>query len=69
MVLVPNHVVDLISPFDCCRNIESKLSRAFLFFAPIGHEFLILVDNQSWRMNKHSRSAQIIQDQPKLRNQ
>ncbi|XP_022769900.1 uncharacterized protein LOC111313478 isoform X2 [Durio zibethinus] len=41
-------------------NIQSYLSRAFLFFAPISKKFLILVDNQSWRMNNHySRSAHI----------
>ncbi|XVE72742.1 hypothetical protein DITRI_Ditri11bG0063100 [Diplodiscus trichospermus] len=34
-------------------NIQSYLSRAFMFFAPISKKFLILVDNQSWRENKH----------------
>ncbi|KAJ0052453.1 hypothetical protein Pint_01540 [Pistacia integerrima] len=37
--------------------VKSHLSKAFLYFAPVSHKFLILVDNQSWRKNKQSRSA------------
>ncbi|XP_021649654.2 uncharacterized protein LOC110642039 isoform X2 [Hevea brasiliensis] len=37
-------------------DIKSNLSQAFLYFAPISHKFLILVDNQSWWRSKHSRS-------------
>ncbi|KAF8394093.1 hypothetical protein HHK36_020298 [Tetracentron sinense] len=43
------------------RDIQSYLSRAFLYFAPTSHKFLILVDNQSWLMNKHSKSIHIWQ--------
>ncbi|XP_024932992.3 uncharacterized protein LOC112492820 isoform X1 [Ziziphus jujuba] len=41
------------------RDIKAHLSQAFLYFAPISHKFFILVDNQSWQKNKHSRSTHI----------
>ncbi|CBI33012.3 unnamed protein product, partial [Vitis vinifera] len=41
------------------RHIKSSLSQAFLYIVPANHMFLILVDNQSWRLNKHSRSTHI----------
>ncbi|GLT24944.1 hypothetical protein SLA2020_001050 [Shorea laevis] len=40
-------------------NIKSYLSQTFLFFTPVSHKILILVDNQSWRMKKHSRSTHL----------
>ncbi|KAL6340045.1 hypothetical protein AAG906_038880 [Vitis piasezkii] len=40
-------------------HIKSSLSQAFLYIVPANHMFLILVDNQSWRLNKHSRSTHI----------
>ncbi|XP_043705616.1 uncharacterized protein LOC122655491 [Telopea speciosissima] len=40
-------------------DIQSYISRAFLYFAPSSHKFLILVDNQPWVMSKHSRSTRI----------
>ena len=46
-------------PLSLCRHIKSSLSQAFLYVVPSSSMFLILVDNQSWRLNKHSRSAGI----------
>ncbi|XP_034690343.1 uncharacterized protein LOC117917960 isoform X1 [Vitis riparia] len=40
-------------------HIKSSLSQAFLYIVPANHMFLILIDNQSWRLNKHSRSTHI----------
>ncbi|KAK9281180.1 hypothetical protein L1049_004075 [Liquidambar formosana] len=40
-------------------DVKSYLSQAYLYFAPASQKFLILVDNQSWRMNKHSRSTRL----------
>lgn len=40
-----------------CRDTKANLSRAFLYFAPDSDKFLILVDNQSWRKSKRSRST------------
>ncbi|KAJ4969162.1 hypothetical protein NE237_015863 [Protea cynaroides] len=40
-------------------DIQSYISRAFLYFAPTSHKFFILVDNQPWVMSKHSRSTRI----------
>lgn len=42
-----------------CRHIKSSLSQSFLYVVPASHMFLILVDNQSWQLNKHSRSTGI----------
>ncbi|KAK6940519.1 hypothetical protein RJ641_030050, partial [Dillenia turbinata] len=41
------------------RDIKSYLSQAYLYFAPISGTFIILVDNQSWRMNNHSISIHL----------
>ena len=46
-------------PLSLCRHIKSSLSLAFLYVVPASSMFLILVDNQSWRLNQHSRSAGI----------
>ncbi|GAV70709.1 hypothetical protein CFOL_v3_14207 [Cephalotus follicularis] len=40
-------------------DIKSSLSWSCLYFAPISQKFLILIDNQSWRKNKHSRLTRI----------
>lgn len=40
-------------------DIKSYLSQVYLYFSPTSQTFLILVDNQSWRMNKHPRSTHI----------
>ncbi|KAG8640329.1 hypothetical protein MANES_13G046600v8 [Manihot esculenta] len=40
-------------------DIKSYLSRAFLYFAPTSHKFLILVDNQSWWKSKHSKTNRL----------
>ncbi|XP_062117606.1 uncharacterized protein LOC133831361 isoform X2 [Humulus lupulus] len=41
------------------RDINTNLSREFLYFAPDSHKFFILVDNQSWRKAKHSTSTRL----------
>ncbi|XP_062117607.1 uncharacterized protein LOC133831361 isoform X3 [Humulus lupulus] len=40
-------------------DINTNLSREFLYFAPDSHKFFILVDNQSWRKAKHSTSTRL----------
>uniref|UniRef100_A0A6V7QY00 G1/S-specific cyclin-E protein n=1 Tax=Ananas comosus var. bracteatus TaxID=296719 RepID=A0A6V7QY00_ANACO len=42
-------------------DIQSYVSQAFLYFAPLSKKLLILVDNRPWLMNKHSRSARLWQ--------
>ncbi|PKA47424.1 hypothetical protein AXF42_Ash020153 [Apostasia shenzhenica] len=42
-------------------DIQSYVSQAFLYFAPISKRILILVDNRPWMLNKHSRSAKLWQ--------
>lgn len=44
-----------------CRDIQSYISRAFLYFAPLSKKVFILVDNQPWLTTKQSRSARIWQ--------
>ncbi|XP_073099004.1 uncharacterized protein [Elaeis guineensis] len=41
-------------------DIQSYVSRAFLYFAPLSKRLLILVDNRPW-MNKQSRSTKLWQ--------
>ncbi|XP_060970935.1 uncharacterized protein LOC115712938 isoform X1 [Cannabis sativa] len=40
-------------------DINTNLSREFLYFASVSHKFFILVDNQSWRKAKHSTSTRL----------
>jgi len=48
--------------YNCfCRDIQSYVSWAFLYFAAESNRVLILVDNRPWMMNNHSRSAEIWQ--------
>ncbi|XP_017699145.2 uncharacterized protein LOC103710629 isoform X2 [Phoenix dactylifera] len=42
-------------------DIQSYVSRAFLYFAPLSKRLLILVDNRPWLMNKQSRSTKLWQ--------
>nr|CAB3464225.1 unnamed protein product [Digitaria exilis] len=42
-------------------DIQSYISRAFLYFAPLSKKVFILVDNQPWLTTKQSRSARIWQ--------
>lgn len=44
-----------------CRDMQSYVSRAFLYFAPLSKKVFILVDNQPWRSSKQSRSARLWQ--------
>ncbi|PON60822.1 G1/S-specific cyclin-E protein [Trema orientale] len=53
----PDHLYPLTSLQ--IGDIKTNLSRAFLYFGPVSHKFFILVDNQSWRKAKHSRSTHI----------
>jgi hypothetical protein len=43
------------------RDIQSYISRAFLYLAPLSKKVLILVDNQPWLATKQSRSARLWQ--------
>ncbi|XP_058103245.1 uncharacterized protein LOC131246834 isoform X2 [Magnolia sinica] len=40
-------------------DIQSYLSRIFLYFAPVSNKLLILVDNRPWFMNKHPKSTKL----------
>ncbi|KAM3300894.1 hypothetical protein ACQJBY_041761 [Aegilops geniculata] len=42
-------------------DMQSYISRAFLYFAPVSKKVLILVDNQPWMTGKQSRSARLWQ--------
>uniref|UniRef100_A0A0D9WKN1 Uncharacterized protein n=1 Tax=Leersia perrieri TaxID=77586 RepID=A0A0D9WKN1_9ORYZ len=42
-------------------DMQSYVSRAFVYFAPVSKKLLILVDNQPWRTDKQSRSARVWQ--------
>uniref|UniRef100_J3MAF6 Uncharacterized protein n=1 Tax=Oryza brachyantha TaxID=4533 RepID=J3MAF6_ORYBR len=42
-------------------DMQSYVSRAFLYFAPLSKKVFILVDNQPWRTSKQSRSARLWQ--------
>ncbi|XP_062230426.1 uncharacterized protein LOC133928213 [Phragmites australis] len=42
-------------------DMQSYVSRAFLYFAPLTKKVLILVDNQPWLTSKQSRSARLWQ--------
>ncbi|CAN6354060.1 unnamed protein product [Urochloa humidicola] len=42
-------------------DIQSYISRAFLYFAPLSKKVFILVDNQPWLTTKQSRTARIWQ--------
>ncbi|XP_077250284.1 uncharacterized protein LOC143889808 isoform X2 [Tasmannia lanceolata] len=42
-------------------DIQSYLSRAFLYFTPVSHRIFILVDNRPWLMSKHPKSTRIWQ--------
>ncbi|EEE64930.1 hypothetical protein OsJ_19790 [Oryza sativa Japonica Group] len=42
-------------------DMQSYVSRAFLYFAPLSKKVFILVDNQPWRSSKQSRSARLWQ--------
>ncbi|PAN17700.1 hypothetical protein PAHAL_3G150300 [Panicum hallii] len=42
-------------------DIQSYISRAFLYFAPLSKKVFILVDNQPWLSAKQSRSARLWQ--------
>nr|XP_034586497.1 uncharacterized protein LOC117848993 [Setaria viridis] len=42
-------------------DIQSYISRAFLYFAPLSKKVFILVDNQPWLTTKQSRSARLWQ--------
>uniref|UniRef100_A0A287GTZ9 Uncharacterized protein n=1 Tax=Hordeum vulgare subsp. vulgare TaxID=112509 RepID=A0A287GTZ9_HORVV len=42
-------------------DMQSYISRAFLYFAPVSKKVLILVDNQPWMTSKQSRSARLWQ--------
>ena len=44
-----------------CRDMQSYVSRAFLYFAPVSKKVLILVDNQPWMTTKQARSARLWQ--------
>jgi hypothetical protein len=44
-----------------CRDMQSYVSRAFLYFAPVSKKVLILVDNQPWMSSKQPRSTRIWQ--------
>jgi hypothetical protein len=41
--------------------MQSYVSRAFLYFAPVSKKVLILVDNQPWMTSKQPRSARLWQ--------
>jgi hypothetical protein len=43
------------------RDVQSYVSRAFLYFAPLSKKVLILVDNQPWVTSSQSRSARLWQ--------
>ncbi|CAL5096643.1 unnamed protein product [Urochloa decumbens] len=42
-------------------DIQSYISRAFLYFAPLSKKVFILVDNQPWLTTKQSRTARLWQ--------
>ncbi|CAM0953438.1 unnamed protein product [Alopecurus aequalis] len=42
-------------------DMQSYVSRAFLYFAPVSKKVLILVDNQPWMTTKQARSARLWQ--------
>ncbi|KAJ0969181.1 hypothetical protein J5N97_022058 [Dioscorea zingiberensis] len=42
-------------------DIQSYVSRAFLYFTTGSNKLLILVDNRPWLLNQHSRSARLWQ--------
>ncbi|KAG8069041.1 hypothetical protein GUJ93_ZPchr0005g15869 [Zizania palustris] len=42
-------------------DMQSYVSQAFLYFAPLSKKVLILVDNQPWLTSKQSRSARLWQ--------
>lgn len=44
-----------------CRDMQSYVSWAFLYFATGSNRVLILVDNRPWLMDNHSRPAKLWQ--------
>lgn len=44
-----------------CSDIQSYVSRAFLYFTLGSNKILILVDNRPWLLNQQSRSARLWQ--------
>ncbi|TVU20092.1 hypothetical protein EJB05_36285, partial [Eragrostis curvula] len=44
-----------------CRDMQSYVSRAFLYLAPLSKKVFILVDNQPWLTRNQARSARLWQ--------